>query len=264
MLATAAATSPVDVPQGLPQTADSSAQLSEACALLALMVRSQSATQSSAKDDVEIDFKKMQALKQQLADAIQKAKDAADDSGFFGFLSSVFGDDVAQIAGAVAAIAAVVATGGAAAPLILMAVSVAMEEGAKVAAKLGVDPKICMAIGLASAAVGLCSGSGTIESVGIVATVGRDVEVGANLAHGGAAIAGGALGYVSGHYHAEQLSHQADATGYQAQNVATDLDFDAAIAQLQQALRAEQNETRTTSAIVQNNADTNSALCNRI
>src|SRR5450432_3970432 len=121
----------------------------DVCTLLALLVRSQATTQASSKTDVELDFKKLQELKQQLSDAIEKAKEAADNSGFFGFLSSVFGNDVAQIAGAVAAIAAMVATGGAAAPLILVAVSVAMEEGAKVGAKLGLDPKICMAISLA-------------------------------------------------------------------------------------------------------------------
>lgn len=266
MPATIATSSPINAPQPLPLTADSSVQLGDACALLALMIRSQSATQASAKNDVEIDFKKMQELKQQLIDAIQKAKEAADHSGFFGFLSNIFGSDVAQVAGAVAAIAAVVATGGAAAPLILMAVSVALEEAAKAAPKLGLDPKLCVAISLASAAVGLCSGTGTdtVQATGIVATAGRDVQVGANIAHGGAAVAGGALGYVSGHYHAAQLSYQADATGYQAQRDATDMDFDAAIAQLQRSVHAEQNETRTASAVVKNDADTNAALCNRI
>src|SRR6202012_5170852 len=86
--------------------------LSGACALLALMLQSQSATQAGAKKNVQFNFEKMDELKKQLADAVQQAKNAADSSGFFGFLGSVFGSDVAEIAGAVAAVAAVVATGG--------------------------------------------------------------------------------------------------------------------------------------------------------
>jgi hypothetical protein len=247
-----------------PATDSSSTQLSDACALLALMVRSQGITQTSSKTDVEVDFKRMQELKQQLNDAIQKAKDAADSSGFFGFLSSVFGSDVAQIAGAVAAIAATIATGGAAGPLMLMALSVALEETAKEGAKLGLDPKICMAIGLASAALGMASGAGTTQAADSLASAAHGVELGANIAQGGATATGGVLGYVAGHYQAAQLNDQADATGYQARDDATSMDLDSAIALLQQSLHAEQRETTTTSAIVQNNADTNTALSDRI
>jgi hypothetical protein len=246
------------------QASDSTPQLSDACALLALMVRSQSTSQTASREDVQIDFKKMQELKQQLAEAIQAAKDAADHSGFFGFLSSVFGSDIAQIAGAVAAIAAVVATGGAAAPLVLMAVSVALEEGAKIGAQLGLDPKICMALSLASAAVGLCSGAGTAQSASALAGTARDVELAANITKGAANATGSALGFVAGHYHADQLEHQADAVGYQAQNDVTSMDLDDAIALLQQSMHTQERETSTTSAIIQNNSEANSSLSDRI
>jgi hypothetical protein len=238
--------------------------LSDTCAVLALMVRAQLSSQTSSTTDVQLDFEHMQALKQQLADAIQKAKDAADSSGFFGFLSSVFGSDVAQIAGAVAAIAATIATGGAAGPLILMALSVALEEAAKEGAKLGLDPKICMAIGLASAVLGMTSGAGTTQAASSLATAARGVELGANVAQGGGTAAGGVLGYVAGHYQAKQLTDQADATGYQARDDATSMDLDSAIALLQQSLHAEQREMTTTSAIVQSNANANTALSDRI
>jgi hypothetical protein len=250
--------------QPLSPTTDPSTQLSGDCTLLAMMVKSQCAAQSSSKTDVEMDFKKLQELRQQLADAIQKAKDAADHSGFFGFLSSVFGSDIAQIAGAIAAVAAVVATGGAAAPLILMAVSLALEEGAKLGAKLGLDPKLCMAISLAGAALGMCSGTGTSQAAGTIATIASDVKVGAEVTQAGATATGAGLGYMSAHYHADELDYQADATGYQAQNDATNMDFNAALDLLQASLRSEQRETSTASAIVQNNNDTNTALSNRI
>ena len=247
-----------------PATDSSPTQLSDACALLALMVRNQSTSQSSSRTNVELDVKHMQELKQQLTDAIQKAKDAADHSGFFGFLSSVFGSDVAQIAGAVAAIAATIATGGAAGPLILMALSVALEEAAKEGAKLGLDPKICMAIGLASAALGMVGGGGTGAAASTLTSAMHDVELGANVAQGGAGIAGGVLGYVAGHYQAKQLDYQADATGYQARDDATNMDLDSAIALLQQSLHAEQRETTTTSAIIRDNSAANTALSDRI
>ena len=62
-------------------------ELSGACALLALMVKSQGATENGSRTDVELNAKKLEELKQQLADAIQHAKDASEHSGFLGFLS---------------------------------------------------------------------------------------------------------------------------------------------------------------------------------
>jgi len=265
MLSATTSTTPTNPWSSVAPVSDSSAtQLSDACALLALLVRNQCSTQNASKTDVDVDFKELQALKQQLADSIQKAKDAADHSGFFGFLSSVFGSDVAQVAGAVAAIAAVVATGGAAAPLVMVALSLALEEGAKIGAKLGLDPKICMAISLAAAALGMACGTGATQASSTLVTVARDVKLGANLTQGAATAAGGTLGYVAGHYQAQQLGYQADATSDQAKNDATNMDFDSAIALLQSSLHTEQSETGTASAIVQNDSDTNTALSNRI
>ncbi|HEX3773637.1 MAG TPA: hypothetical protein VHV51_04180 [Polyangiaceae bacterium] len=229
-----------------------------------MMVQSQCASQASSKTDVAMDYKKLQELKQQLADAIEKAKEAADHSGFFGFLSNVFGSDVAQIAGAVAAIAAVVATGGAAAPLILMAVSVAMEEGAKVGAKLGLDPKLCMAIAIAGAAVGIASGTGATQSASTIASVARDVKLGAQITEFGATTAGAGLGQVSAHYRADQLNDQADAVGFQAQGDVANMGFDTSLSLLQESLRTEQRETGITSTIIQNDNDTNTQLVHRI
>jgi hypothetical protein len=241
------------------------ANLSAACALLALMVQSQTTTETGSKNDVELDFKKMEELKKQLADAIQQAKDAANDSGFFGFLGDIFGSDIAQIAGAVAAVAAVVATGGAAAaPLLLMALSEGLQVAAKLGPELGIDPKICMALGLASVAVGMCSGSGDAQAFGAVADAARGVKLGAQVAQGASTATGGVLHFVSSHYQAKSLSYQADATGYQAANDGASLDLDAALDMLQRALKTEQRETATVSAINQENADTNVALSTRI
>src|SRR5450432_3436280 len=75
------------------------AQLSGACALLAILIQTQTTSQSGARTDIEWNAQRLDELKQQLADSIQKAKDAAEHSGFLGFLGDVFGSDIAQIAG---------------------------------------------------------------------------------------------------------------------------------------------------------------------
>ncbi|HEX3849772.1 MAG TPA: hypothetical protein VHW01_02330 [Polyangiaceae bacterium] len=244
--------------------AASQANLSAACALLALMVQTQTTSECGSKTDVDLDFQKMEALKKQLADAIQQAQDAASHSGFFGFLGDIFGGDVAQIVGAVAALAAVVATGGAAGPLLLIALAEGLQTAAKLGPQLGIDPKICMALGLASVAVGVCTGAGSAQAFGEVADIARGVELGAHVVQGASTAAGGALHFVSGHYQAKSLGYQADATGYQAANDTTSLDLDAALDMLQRALKTEQRETATVSAINQDNSNTNTALSNRI
>jgi hypothetical protein len=250
---------------GITQTSDSApGALSDTCALLALMVHNQSANQAGSKTDVQLDFEKMKELKKELADAMERAKEAAEHSSFFGFLGKVFGSDIAQIAGAVAAVAAVVATGGAAAPLILVAVSAALEEGAKLGPKLGIDPKICLAISLVGAAVGLCSGVGSAQATGTVVTVAKGVKVGAECVEQGGVATGAVLGYVSQHYESQKLGFQADATGYQAQDDATNMDLDTAIALIRQSLQTEQRETSTVSAIIQNNYQANTAISERI
>ncbi|MEO8902571.1 MAG: hypothetical protein ABI488_11285 [Polyangiaceae bacterium] len=251
--------------QSTSSTSDSSqTNLSAACMLLALMVQSQTTAQCGSKTDVELDFKKMEELKKQLADAIQQAKDASEHSGFLGLLGDIFGSDIAEIAGAVAAVAAVVATGGAAGPIVLLALAEGLQAAAKFGPELGIDPKICMALGLASAAIGLCTGTGEAQAVDALAKGARDVELVANVANGTATATGGVLHLAYSHYQAKMLDYQADATGYRSANDVTSLDLDAALDLLQRALKTEQRETATVSAIFQNDADTNVALTNRI
>jgi len=247
-----------------PASERSTSPMSGACALLAVLVQAQCSSQASAKGEIELGFARLDELKQQLADSIRQAEEAADDSGFFGFLGDIFGSDIAQIAGAVASIAATIATGGAAAPLLLLAISEALQVAAKVGAELGLDPKICMAIAVAAVAVGFCSGAGAGQAAGEVADVARGVSLGAKVTQGAATIAGGSLHVVSAHYRAKQLDHQADAVGHRAEDEATNLDLDEAFSRLQRALCAEQRALATASEIIQDNSKTNTTLSNRI
>ena len=245
-------------------TAHDTSPLDGVCALLAVLVNSQTASQSNSRQSVENNAKKLDELKQQLADAVRQAQEAQDSSGFFGFLSNVFGKDLAEIAGAVAAVAAVVATGGAVAPLVLLALSAALEIGSKVGAELGLDPKLCLALSLASAALGLCSGAGTGQAVGALADGARAVETGASVTEGAATVAGGSLGYVAAEDHAASLNHQADATRVHLRQDTTQLDMDDAFQLLERALRNQQRETSTVSAMVKDQADSNNTLSQRI
>jgi hypothetical protein len=242
----------------------STSQLSGACALLAVLVQAQCSTRAGARGDIELGFERLEELKKQLADSIRQAEEAANDSGFFGFLGDIFGSDIAQIAGAVAAVAATIATGGAAAPLLLIAISEALQVAAKVGAELGLDPKLCMGLAIAAVAVGFCSGAGAGQAAGEVADLARGVSLGAKITQGAATIAGSSLKIVSAHYRAEQYAHRADAALYQAEDEATDLALDDAFSRLQRALRVEQRALGTASEIVQDDAQTNTTLSSRI
>jgi hypothetical protein len=239
-------------------------QLSAACALLALLTQTQCTTQSGAKTEIETNAQHLEELKKELAEAIHAAQEAANHSGFFGFLSSVFGSDIAKIAGAVAAVAAVVASGGAAGPLVLIALAEGLQLAAKLGPELGIDPKICMALAIAGVAVGLCTGTGEAQAAGALEDFARGVAVVAKVTEGTSTVAGGALGYVAGHYRADQLNHQADAAGIEAEEDMATLDFDDALSLLQRAMRTGQHEAGTASQIIRDNGDTNIALSDRI
>lgn len=255
----------VDPWQSTSADSDSSAtQLSSACALLALMIQTQTTTQSGCRTSIEVNAQKLEELKKELAEAIQKAKEASEHSGFLGFLADVFGSDIAQIAGAVAAVAAMVATGGAAAPLILIAIAEGLQLAAKVGAELGLDPKICMALSVASVAVGLCTGTGELQAASAIAQGARDVELGAKVVQGAATATGGVLSYRASQFHAEDLRHQAEVVRLHAKEETTNLDINDALSMLQRAIRAAQRETSTASEMVQNDNDTNLALSDRI
>jgi hypothetical protein len=247
-----------------PSTDEPQVPLSAACALLALMVQSQTISQSGSKTDAEADYQKMEEIKKQLADAIEHAQDAAKHSGFLGFLGDVFGSDVAEIAGAVAALAATAATGGAAAPLLLLALTEGLQLGAKVAEKNGLDPKLCALLSVASVAVGLFTGSGEAQAASTFAEAARGVSLGAQLTGGAATATGAVFNLEAAHYNAQSLGYQADAVRHQAADDATSLDFDAALDALQRALKAEQRDVKTVSAINQDNNASNSSLIDRI
>lgn len=242
----------------------SSSQLSGACALLALLVQSQTASQCGSKSDIEINSQKLEELKQQLADSIQKAKEASEKSGLLGFLGNVFGNDVAQVAGAVAAAAAIVASGGAAAVVLMVALSEGLQLGAKFGAELGLDPKLCMALSLASVAVGLCTGTGEAKAVSALTEGASYVELTAKVVQGGATVTGAALNYSSAHYHAKDLRYQASAGVVQANEDTTNLDLDDALDALQRSLSTGQHELESVSAMQRNDSDTNTALADRI
>jgi hypothetical protein len=90
------------------------------------------------------------------------------------------------------------------------------------------------------------------------------VERVATTVQGGAIIAGGVTGYVSGRYAANAQDYRADATLLEAQRTDTDLDLDEAIARLDRALRAEASMTGAVAQIGQDNARAGAALASNV
>lgn len=230
----------------------------EQSALLALMIQGQASNQCNARDTIELDYQKLEELKAQIAGALAAAARANRDSGTWGFVSDVLGSDVAQVAGAVAMAAAVIATGGAAAPLVLLTLSAGLETGAKLGAELGLDPKLCMAIGLAGAALGFCAGN--TAALGEAASTARTVQAVATTVQGAAMVGSGVAHGVAGGYAARAQDQRADATLLGAYQTDTELDIDQAIALLDQSLRTESHMTGSAARNGQDDARANLAL----
>jgi hypothetical protein len=117
---------------------------------------------------------------------------------------------VATVAGAVAAGAVVVGSGGTAAPLLIA--SVALTTGSRVAAECGVDARVCAGIGAAGALAGVFAGS----PGGITATA-QLIAGGAQVVQGGATVGQGATSFLQGYHEGRSL--EADAEGKEAKGV---------------------------------------------
>ena len=197
---------------------------------LALVVFSQVKQMDSAKVSVNMSFEELARLRQEVKEAVDKAKEAQHHSGFWGAISSVFGGDIGAIASAVAAVAAVVVTGGAAAAVVA-AVASAVSIAGQHAKELGIPPEVAMGIAIVAAGAALCCGNtGSLFRVSdAVRKVAMDVKIVASITSGAAnAVAGGAS-IVKGSYDADAENAQADARAANGQQDLANLDIDDAI-----------------------------------
>ena len=174
-----------------------------------------------------------------------------DDGAFAGayvfFGTDFFGEDLANIAGAIAAAAAIVATGGTGAPLVLAVMAAGLEIGAKVGAELGLDPKIAMAIGLAGAALGLCTGNA--EKLGSIQALANDVRAVATVVQGSATAAGGVSGAIAQDEKSDALELYAQVSFARGLEDDVTLEIDDAIAALEDALSRQTRATSVASSV---------------
>lgn len=135
--------------------------------MLVLMVQNQLAQSEVAQTDVLLSQDQLKELREQVREAIQQAREAEEDSGFFGAIGDVLGGDIATLAEVVLVAAAAVATGGAAA-LVLASIAVACTLASKYGEELGIPPNVAMGLGIAAAVATVASGNvgGAASAVG--------------------------------------------------------------------------------------------------
>lgn len=234
---------------------DALASTDPAIALLALQTASNQMRTAEARQDVEAQTRLIDELRQQMKDAMKRAEQAQETSGFWGDLSSVLGGDVASICGVVATAAAIVATGGAAAPMVIALVAAGMSITADVGGRLGLDPKVCLALSGAGALVGMLGGNvkGAAGFWSALAKVG-------NVSQGVAAAGGGGAKIVADQYQGDALDARADAKHAEGQQADAWMRMQMALDILQDAARDLERSQRTVSSIESDKSAGHSAI----
>jgi hypothetical protein len=228
-------------------------------ALLALLLKARSTESTAARGEVNHAFDRLEEARRQMQEALERAREADEKSGFWGTISSVFSGDIASIAEVVATAAAIVATGGAGAAGILALAATGMSVGADVAAKLGVDPKLCMLIAAGGAVAGLAVGRLDVGS-----GVWADVAKGARITNTAATTAGSGAGVVAENYRADSMSAQADAVTARGARDDAVFRFNQALEVLEKCARDVQRADNLVATMSKNEADGNSAVLARM
>jgi hypothetical protein len=205
--------------------------------LLALVVFSKLTQMGSAKESVDASFEQLTKLRQQVQEALEKAKEAQHKSGFLGAISGVLNGDIGAIASLLAATAAVVLSGGTAAA-VLAVIASAASIAAQHAEDLGIPPEVAMGIGIIAAGAALCCGdaTGVLKMSDTVKNVASAIKLGAGVTAGAAKAGAAATSMVKGMYDQLAASAQADAREAGGLQDLTNLDIDDAIRNLSTAL----------------------------
>ncbi len=237
----------------LPITSDPGSEL------LALILRTRATESDAARANVNHANDVLEEARRQMEDALERAKKADEKSGLWGAISSIFGGDIAAIAEVVATAAAVVASGGAGAAGVLALVAAGMSTGAEVGQKLGLDPKICLALSVGGAVAGIAAGQ-----VDVPASVWSDIAKGARVTGAAATTAGSGAEVVAGAYHADSLDAQADAASARGAQDDALFRFNLALEVLQKCARDVERADTTVATIDKDAADGRSALIARM
>jgi hypothetical protein len=221
--------------------------------MLALMVYTQLVQGESAQTSVQLNEQQLKELRAQVREAIEQARKANEDSGFWGDIGDVLGGDLASLAQIVAIAAACVVTGGTAA-LVLGAIAIGCSLAAKYADELGIPPNVAIGIGIAGAVASVAAGN-VGAAGGLAGTASGASHIGSGAAQaskltqtalqvrsaatfvGTTAQAGGAIANTaSGFYAADAVDHQASAQKARLGGTLESMDIDEAIDQLEKAV----------------------------
>lgn len=215
--------------------------------LLALLVFSEMTRSTSAKEAISLSSEQLDVLREEARRALQKAREAQEDSGFWGKLSSLFRGDIASLAEVVAMAAATVATGGTAA-LVLGAIAVGATLASKYADELGIPPNVAIALGVAAGLASVASGNlggglSHFTALGEAANATKLFYQGVAVT----ATAAGAVAHgISGHYQSNAVDYKADTKNFENQQVLESADIEANLELLQSALDRQLANVRAT------------------
>lgn len=251
------------VPTAETSTLSASSGVSPEERLLALVVYTQTTQLATAQTSVNLNFDQLEKLREEVKRALDAAREAEKDAGFWGGLAKLFSGDVATIASAVAALAAVVVTGGAA-TAVLAVVAAAVTMAADHAKELGIPPEVAMAIAVTAAAAALCcgNGGGMLRFSDAVRNAASKVQVWANVGAAAAKAAGGGLGVVEGKFEQDGGNDHADARLAEGRQDLVSSDIDDALDRLAAAVDRQDDAVKTTSSIQQQSAGSDYAILN--
>jgi hypothetical protein len=218
--------------------------------MLALIVYTQTSQLNAAETSIHLNAEQLEQLRDEVKHALEQAKEAKKDAGFWGDIAKLLGSDLATIATAVAAVAAVVATGGAAAA-VLAVVAASASFAAQHAEELGIPPEAAMAVAIAAGVASICCGNaqGLFGVTKTVQDTAGSVQAYATVVAGGAQAAGGGSSIVEGKYESDAQHHNADARLFDGRKDLVSADIDDAIDRLSEALDCQRSATALTSDI---------------
>lgn len=225
--------------------------------LMELEAESQAVDRGSAGQQVEEAHERLKELRERIREAQERAREAQEKGGFFGGISDVLGEDLAPLLSAAAGAAAIAATGGAATPLVIAAA--AMTVSARVGEELGLDPRLCAALGVGGAVAGMCAGN-----VGAASNGFSMAAAGLRAGEGAAQIGAGSFAAVEAHYAKEGTHARADAgAGEVERQKAEDAEGDA-IARIGRVNRSHASAVHTVQAMADERHEAEQSLLHNI
>jgi len=223
--------------------------------LLALIVHTQTSQLNAAETSVTLSFEQIEQLRDEVKRALEQAKEAKKDAGFWADIADLLGSDLATLATAVAAIAAVVASGGAA-TAILAVIAASASLAADHAEELGIPPEVAAAVAVAAGVASFMCGDtrGLFKVTDAVRDVAKGVQLYAGVTAGVSTASGGGASMVEAKYELEASYAYADARHASGRQGVVSSDMADAFDRLSAALDKQDAAIRVTSDIRQQSA----------